>query len=177
MQHLALFIYRLQVIHLQKLINIHCFKSGTGTLYDIEPELNDINRYVWPMEIKSILIEKLRHQQQHQQQKTTITMMTGEELIYERLQYLNGQTEQFQQELNNRKKQLIGFTSKIEEMIEKFIYQTAIQPLRLQCDLKIVLIKLDYDDEMIERKFYQENPNEYQVSKHSTYSRMSSKFI
>ena len=89
-----------------------------------------------------------------------------EELIYERLQQLNDKTEQYQQQLNEKKKkQLIGLTSKMEDMIEKYVYQMAIQPLKLKRDLKIALLECDYDAEMIERKFLQENPNQYQVNK------------
>ena len=63
-----------------------------------------------------------------------------------------------------KKKQLIGFTSVMEKMIDKYVHQMVIRPLILKRDLKIALIKSDYDAEMIERKFLQENPNEYQVT-------------
>ena len=45
------------------------------------------------------------------------------------------------------------------------MHQNGIQPLKLQRNLKIALLKHDYDAEIIARKFLQANPNEYQASR------------
>jgi hypothetical protein len=61
----------------------------------------------------------------------------------------------------------------MEDMIRKYVQQYGIQPLKLQRDHKIALLKHDYDAEIIERKFLQENPNEYQVNQFIRPKRMN----
>ena len=86
-----------------------------------------------------------------------------ENLVHQRLEEYNHQSDQYQKRLDEKKSSLLNFTSTMEESIRTYVYQYGICPLKLQRDLKIALLKHDYDAEIIERKFFQEKPNEYQV--------------
>ncbi len=165
-QYIAMCIHHIAAIHIQKQITIIYFKSGTGTLRDPQPELEPVDRRVWPEQVKSAMFS-LSH--------TTNTTIFGldheqkqiayENLVHQRLEEMNKQTDQYETDLNDKKNQLIDFTSTMEDMIQKYVQQHGIRPLRLQRDLKIALLKHDYDAEIIERKFLQEVPNDYQVNR------------
>ena len=51
----------------------------------------------------------------------------------------------------------------MEEFIENYVEFFGIRPLKLKRDLKIALIKHDYDSEILKRKHIHEKPNEYQL--------------
>jgi len=86
------------------------------------------------------------------------------DLVHQRLQEINDKIEQYQKEFNEKKSHLIGFTATMEESIRNYVQQYGIKPLQLKRDLKIALLKHDYDAEIIERKFLEEQPNAYQVN-------------
>jgi hypothetical protein len=86
-----------------------------------------------------------------------------EELVHCRLQEMNEKIEQYQIQLDEMKSGLIGFTSTMEEVIDTYIQQYGIKPLQMKRDHKIALLEYDYDAEILQRKYLQENPNEYQV--------------
>ena len=109
-QHIALLIYRLALVHIHKQITINCFKSGTGTLHDNNGERQSLDRCVWPMVIKTALAN-----QQRSQPATTVEMnvqdqqIAYEKLTTERLQQLNVKTERYEQELNGKKETTYWF--------------------------------------------------------------------
>ena len=57
-QNIALCLHRLAAVHIQKQVTSIYFKSGTGTLRDPEPELEPVNRRVWPMQVKSAMLKQ-----------------------------------------------------------------------------------------------------------------------
>ena len=67
------------------------------------------------------------------------------------------------EQLDEKKSHLVDMTSTMEEAIKAYVDQYGIRPIKMKRDLKIALIKYDYDAEIIERKYLRENPNEYQV--------------
>jgi hypothetical protein len=128
-------------------------------------DLMDVDRRVWPLQVKSVILGK-------RLPTTTVATMEintekehldCENLVYERLQEMNEKIEQYQRQLDKKKSQLTGFTSTMEEAIDIYIQQHGIKPLKLKRDLKIALLKYDYDAEILERKYLQEKPNQYQV--------------
>jgi hypothetical protein len=163
-QHIALCLHRIAAVHIQKQVSIIYFKSGTGTLRDPEPELVPVDRRVWPMQVKSAMLTQRSTNTTASDSDPENEQLAYENLVHQRFEQMNQQTDQYEKDLDEKKRQLIGFTSTMEDMIRKYVQQYGIQPLKLQRDLKIALLKHDYDAEIIERKFLQENPNEYQVN-------------
>ena len=166
LQCIALCIYRLGALHVQKQVTNTYLKSGTGTLRDAEPELIVVDRRVWPAQVKAEMTA--RHPT-----NTTVRDMNVEDqhrayehLVQERFQEITRQMDQYQQQLTEKKNQLVDFTLTMENMIRSYVHQYGIYPLKLQRDLKITLLKYDYDAEIMERQFLQEKPTAYHVTFH-----------
>ena len=166
LQCIALCIYRLGALHVQKQVTNTYLKSGTGTLRDAELELIVVDRRVWPAQVKAEMTA--RHPT-----NTTVRDMNVEDqhrayehLVQERFQEITRQMDQYQQQLTEKKNQLVDFTLTMENMIRNYVHQYGIYPLKLQRDLKITLLKYDYDAEIMERQFLQEKPTEYHVRFH-----------
>ncbi|CAF1203637.1 unnamed protein product, partial [Adineta steineri] len=135
LRQLALLIHHIAALNIQKQVTIVYLRSGTGKLREPEPSLTEVDRRVWPMQVKSALSEKRK------QRKivTTVQITTEDEhrdhenLVYERLQKINERIEQYQRQFNEKKRQLIA------------------------------LLEYDYDAEILERKYLEEKPNDYQI--------------
>ena len=166
LQCIALCIYRLGALHVQKQVTNTYLKSGTGTLRDSEPEIIAVDRRVWPAQVKAEMTAR-------RPTNTTVRNMNIEDqhrayehLVQERFQEITQQMDQYQQQLTEKKNQLVDFTLTMENMIRNYVHQYGIYPLKLQRDLKITLLKYDYDAEIMERQFLQEKPTEYHVTFH-----------
>ena len=71
--------------------------------------------------------------------------------------------EQHQCELNEKKKNFSNYTNTIEQCLQTYIEQHGIYLLRLKCELKKALINNDYQQQVLELKYRQFNPDEHQV--------------
>jgi hypothetical protein len=85
------------------------------------------------------------------------------DVVYRFLFHLNIKYQQYQQQLNEKRKSYINYTDSIEKDLQTFIEQQAVYVLRLKCDLKQALVSNDYQEQMFQIKYRQLNPNEYQV--------------
>ncbi|CAF1408279.1 unnamed protein product [Adineta steineri] len=165
LRQLALLIHHIAALNIQKQVTIVYLRSGTGKLRESEPSLTEVDRRVWPMQVKSAIAEKRK------QGKivTTVQISTEDEhrdhenLVYERLQQINKTIEQYQRQFNEKKSQLIGLTTTIEEAIVKYVQHYGVIPLQMKRDMKIALLEYDYDAEILERKYLEEKPNDYQI--------------
>ena len=162
--------------HPQEIRTVY-LQSGTGTLREIEPEIIETDRRVWPLQVKSEMLK------QQIPAITTTTTPTGstlmeteyvstdaerdhldyENFLQKHLQQLTDKIEYYQEKFTEKKNELLGFTSTMEVLIRNYVYEHGIKPLQMKRDLKITLLKYDYDAELLERKYLQENPNQYQV--------------
>jgi hypothetical protein len=154
-QNIALCLHRIAAVHIQKQVSIIYFKSGTGTLRDPEPELVPVDRRVWPIQVKSAMLTQRLTNTTAMDNDPENEQLAYENLVHQRLQQMNQQTDQYEKDLDEKKRQLVGFTSTMEDKIRKYVQQYGIQPLKLQRNLKIELLKHDYDAEIIERKSIQ----------------------
>lgn len=177
LQYIALCIHRLAALDIQKQVTNVYYKSGTGTLKDLGPELVAIDRRVWPAQVKADW--SARHAT-----NTTVTELNVEDQhrVYEnhvrqRFEEMTRQTDQYEQDLEDKKKQLSEFTLMMEQMIRNYVHEYGIYPLKLQRNLKIALLQYDYDAEIMERRFLQENPTEYHVNLHSVTNRILDSLI
>jgi len=166
LRQIAILIHHIAALHIQKQISMIYLQSGTGILKEPEPELIEIDRRVWPIQVKSVMLA----QYMSTTTATVTTKMTKEDeqlacenLVHQRLREMTTKIEQYQRQLNEKKSQIIGFTSSMEDAIKIYVHQHGIKPLQMKRNLKIALLQHDYDAEIIERKYSQENPNKYQV--------------
>jgi hypothetical protein len=163
-QQVAILKHNIADLDIQKQISTIYLRSGTGKLREPEVELIAVDRRVWPIQVKSAVSA-----QPSNMSRTTMEMNEEdqhhayEELVHCRLQEMNEKIEQYQIQLDEMKSGLIGFTSTVEEAIDTYIQQYGIKPLQMKRDHKIALLEYDYDAEILQRKYLQENPNEYQV--------------
>jgi hypothetical protein len=160
-QQMAILMHHIAALNIQKEITTVYLRSGTGKFREIGADLVEIDRRVWPMQVKSAM-------KKHETMEAATAVERNEQLecetlVYERLQEFNGKIEGYERQLNETKSLLIGCTSTIEEAIKNYVQQYGIRPLQMKRDLKIALLEHDYDAEILERKYSQEKPNEYQV--------------
>jgi len=173
LQQVALFIHNIANIHMQKQISMIYYKSGTGTLREPEPEIIPIDRCVWPKQVKLDMLEQQQQRRQSATDTTAIVDITQEpehadyeKFLSERFHEMEKKIQHYKRQLDKKKCQLAScFTSTIEQKIKNYVFQYGIKPLQMKRDLKIALVKHDYDAEIIERKFLQEEPNDYQVNR------------
>ncbi|CAF4160822.1 unnamed protein product, partial [Adineta steineri] len=165
LRQLALLIHHIAALNIQKQVTIVYLRSGIGKLRESEPSLTEVDRRVWPMQVTSALAEKRKQGKI----ATTVQISTEDEhrdhenLVNERLQQINERIEQYQRQFNEKKNQLIGLTSTIEEAIVKYVQHYGVIPLQMKRDMKIALLEYDYDAEILERKYLEEKPNDYQI--------------
>lgn len=167
LQKVAHFIHEIKALKLKKQISITYLQSGTGHLSSLGPELISVDRRVWPMQVKAVLLE------QPNNSITTTTMnITQEEdhalcenLVRQRLKEIDEKILFYQQQLDEMKNNQIELNSDIEMAIENFVQKYGIEALELKSNLKIAFLKNEYNMEIVERRYQQEKPNTYQVIK------------
>ena len=166
-QYMALCIHRIAALRIQKQVTIVYFKSGTGTLRDPELELVPVDRRVWPAQVKAEMSTRRAMTNTTMPPEVNVDdeQHAYENLVRERFEEITSQIDQYEQHLDEKKKQLGDLTVAMEQTIRNYVHQHGIYPLKLRRDLKITLLKYDFDAEIMERQFLQEKPTEYQVSK------------
>ncbi|CAF1685234.1 unnamed protein product [Adineta ricciae] len=86
-----------------------------------------------------------------------------ENLVTERLEEIKDKVEQYNKQLDDKRSQLIGFTSAMEDTIIPYVQRYGIIPLQMKTDLKLALLRHGYNATILQRKYERENPNEYQI--------------
>ena len=168
-QQVALIMHQMGALRIEKQITVVNLQSVTGELKEPNYDFMGVDRRVWPIQVKSLM---LTHDKSSTTTLTNVTtteinnenvQTTCENTIHRHLEEMNKQTEQFQKELDEKKNSFIGFTSAMQDAIQIYVQHYGIKPLKMKRDFKIAMIKYDYDLEILARKYLQEKPNEYQV--------------
>ncbi|CAF4608751.1 unnamed protein product, partial [Rotaria sp. Silwood2] len=169
-QQLAVSIHHIAAFHIQKQITEIYLKSVTGTLQESENDLIEVDRRVWPMQVKSFLLTHRKLTMTPSPIVTTIMethtedeQLICEQILHQRLQDMNQNIEHYQRQLNEKKNSLIGFTSTMEESIQTYVQEYGVKPLEMKRDLKIAIVTYNYESQILERKYLQETPNQYQI--------------
>ncbi|CAF4595707.1 unnamed protein product [Rotaria sp. Silwood2] len=169
-QQLALSMHHIAAFHIQKQITEIYLKSVTGALQASENDLIEMDRRVWPMKVKSFLLTQCKLTMAPITTVITTTethtedeQVICEQILHQRLQDINQKIEHYQQQLNEKKNSLIGFTSTMEEAIQIYVQEYGIKPLEMKRDLKISIATYNFESEILERKYSQETPNQYQM--------------
>ncbi|CAF1450004.1 unnamed protein product [Rotaria sordida] len=164
-QQIAILMHCIANLQIKKQISMIYLQSGTGQLKEPEAELVPVDRRVWPTQVKSMFLAK------RGTTTTTTTMeiiqddnhLDCENFVRESLQETNDKIEQYQRQLDEKKSRLKGFTLAIQEAVETYVQQHGSKPLEMERDLQIASVKHDYEAEILERKYLQEQPNDYQI--------------
>ncbi|CAF4991960.1 unnamed protein product, partial [Rotaria sp. Silwood1] len=120
LQEMAFFMHQIEAIRMKKDITIIYLKSVTGTLTEPELDLIEVDRRVWPMQVKSLLLSN--HPMTTTNDVNQPDQQTAcEKLINQRLEELNEEIQYYQEKLLAKKNSLIGFTLTMNETIEKFV--------------------------------------------------------
>ena len=127
-------------------------KSGTGQWETQESNKTNVDRRMWPLQVKKMVLSK---------KSKTIDTSEGspneqkiyEITVYEHLKELNDIIEQYQNELDRMKNTLMYYTDDIEKRIDTFVQQHGIRLLELKFNYKIAILEYDYDVELLEREY------------------------
>lgn len=87
-----------------------------------------------------------------------------ESRVHQRLGQTKNQIRSYETKLDEIKAASSGWTSELEEAIDGFVQQHGLRPLHMKRDLKVALIKHEYEATILERGYAQENLTPYQVS-------------
>ncbi|CAF5146852.1 unnamed protein product, partial [Rotaria sp. Silwood1] len=131
--------HQIEAVRMKKDITNIYRKSVTGTLTEPELDLIEVDRRVWPMQVKSLLLSKdpiTTTSEVNQPDQQTAC----EKLINQRLEELNEEIQYYQQKLLAKKSSLIGFTLTMNETIEKFVKEFGIKPLKFKYQLTTAVV-------------------------------------
>ncbi|CAF3826272.1 unnamed protein product [Rotaria sp. Silwood1] len=157
--------YLIESLHIKKQIAEIYLKSVTGILQGPDYDLVEVDHRVVPIQIKSLMFKQCKLMTMVPNSVTTATDTTfdPEQFVCQHLRELNETIEHLQQQLNELKTSLIGFTGAMEECIHIYIKEYGIKPLELKRDTTITKITYNYESEILKRKYLEEQPNEYQI--------------
>lgn len=120
--------------------------SGMGRL-NTNPDIHE-SPHIWPIELKKMI---------NQQDVDHVTCLN---YAQDYLRRLNGELEQYQTELNQRKRQYSWYNKEMNDQMERYVREEYLQGLELKIQRKILLIKLDYRIQLSEMEFNRLNPNQ-----------------
>ncbi|CAF5122753.1 unnamed protein product, partial [Rotaria magnacalcarata] len=174
-QQMTLLMHQITTVQIDREIMKAYLHSVKGTLREAECHFIEVGRRFWPMQVQSLMLtqHKLTMNDTDTTSKTTTPMeidtedqqIACENLLNEYLQKMKRQIEYYEKELDEKQSTFIRFTSTIQETIEIHVQTYGIKALEMKRDLKLALINYDYDSEMLQREYFQEQPNNYQVKK------------
>ena len=158
LRQLAILKHKIAITKLDKDLWTVYFKSGTGQWETLESKTTNVDRRLWPEQIKKLMPPSTQ---------TTIVIDEQnicENIVHEGLQDIDKTIEQYQFDFVEKKKCLIGFTDEMEQAIETFIEQYGdIQSFRMKGNYKITILEYDYDAELLEREYRRLQPTQYEV--------------
>ncbi|CAF3934742.1 unnamed protein product [Rotaria sordida] len=166
-QKLALLMHQIADLRFEKEMTTIYLQSVTGTLMEPENDLIEVDRRVWPMQVQSLMLTKKKAESAAATTTTTEInpdkqQADCEKLIRERLEEFNLKIDLAEQELIQKKNFLLEYTYEMDASLEIYVQEYGIKPLEMKHKLKKATTMYNYENEIIERKYLQENPNQYQ---------------
>jgi hypothetical protein len=165
LRQIAIFKHNIAAVRIQKQVVLTYLKAGTGRLKELPTtESVHVDSRIWPKQVKSEVLKQTgANNKRWSELNPEDEQQIYEMFVRERLQEIDEKIQRYERQLTDKKRQVMGFTSEMEQGIDVFVQEHGIKPLQMKLALKIELIKHDYEREWLERKFLHENPNEYQV--------------
>ncbi|CAF1560469.1 unnamed protein product, partial [Rotaria sordida] len=176
LREIAILIHQLECIDLDRLLWTTYLRSGTGRL---KPEVTTSTFLLWPLEVKQRMIDRGEATTSDPNEIDHASCLSYVQRV---LQKFRNQTEYYQAQLKERKKRLNNYwTYEIEEAITKFVQQHVTPIYKVPTQGQIATVEYDYNDQLIQLEYEQQNPNEYQkeIFKNLTqakYEKETSKF-
>lgn len=171
-QEIALLKHQIAALLMKQDITETYLQSIKGTLTEYDFDLVDIDRCVWPVEVKSLM---LTHRKRLASGNAVATaneldindknvQRVCEDLLQQHLKERNEQIQDLKSRLEAKKQSLMAYSSIIDEMIDNFIESHGLKALKMQRDFRIAMIQHSFESEILERKYHYEKPNQYQVN-------------
>ncbi|CAF3913822.1 unnamed protein product, partial [Rotaria sordida] len=147
--------HQVATFRLKREITTIYLQSVTDKLMEPEYDVIEVDRRVWP-------VQTTTETNQDDQQAAC------EDLLRERLEEINLKIDLSQGELIQRKNSLIEFTFVMDEALEIYVQEYGMKSLQMKHQLKKAIVIYNYQSEILERKYLQENSNQYQmkIAKH-----------
>ena len=151
LRQLAIRIYQISIIDLQKMLWTTYWKAGTGKLKSNHQTNDDhhISPSLWPIEIQRMMKERIN--------KTDDASCLA--FVTEHLSALDKEINQYQSELMIQKNQWFNYI----QIIETFVRQ-GLEPIRMEIEHQIALVQYNYNDYVLELEYLRYNPTQYQVN-------------
>ncbi|CAF1392968.1 unnamed protein product [Adineta steineri] len=157
LRQIAFFSHKIN--HLNLLHNVWSayLQYGTGQINDhdydhdvqeIESIVVDVDRRYWPQEVISEMLTKEN--------------ITAEQLVQQHLHDYENSINDYEIKMNNIKSHLNCWSLEMEQAIQTFVCQYSTTSLQMKYDAKIFLLKFQYKDEILQRKYQQLQPTDYQ---------------
>ncbi|UJR06546.1 hypothetical protein I4U23_010829 [Adineta vaga] len=159
-QDMALILRQIMITQLQmNLFDIY-LQSGTGKLGKNDhssPSINTLQNplFLWPLEIKSTL-----------SQTSNVDHNTCLTYVNQILDQYTNQLRDYERKIQNKKLLLNDlFTFDMETILMDFIEEQELRQVQIRIQSKIAIIKYDYQDELIDRKYNQlQKPTDEQLA-------------
>ncbi|CAF4958577.1 unnamed protein product [Rotaria sp. Silwood1] len=185
-QQLAFYIHQIEALRIKKQITTLYLQSVTGTLTQPECDLIEVDRQVWPMQVKSLVLDKypVSTAATIAAPATTTTMGTNqpdrqsfcEKLLNDRIQERTEEIQSIEEKMITKKNTLTELTLHMNEVIKMFVQEYGIKPLQFKYEFKKTLTTYDFQLEILERKYRRELSNEYQLEIATRLSNMKRDF-
>jgi hypothetical protein len=150
-------------------------KAGTGqlrvndeevVLKNENPSINNHRPYWSKHVLSSFISEQDRRRRRRRREDADEQQLTYELLVGHRLSQYQDKIEHYQKQLDEKKSRhlLDDFTPIIEEKLQLFIEeQDEISSHRKKCHHAITMLHYDYNDQLLQDQYQEENPTDYQV--------------
>jgi hypothetical protein len=148
LRQMAIVMYQLSMLSLQRSLWMTYLQSGTGKLKS-NHQTTEVGPQIWPAEV----VQSKMNTKEPTNDNTWLTYVT------KYLCELDTKIKQYQIELNVKKIPMSNYIQTIETYV-----QQGLESVRLEIEHKIALVQYDYNDRTLELAFLQHHPTEYQVS-------------
>ncbi|CAF5066567.1 unnamed protein product, partial [Rotaria magnacalcarata] len=147
--------HRMATSHMEKRQWMIYLKSGTGQWTTKESVKTNVDKRVWPLQVKKLITEKMATLNTYEiHNEHTL----GEMIVNQHLQELNQKIEEYTMIFNTMKTVCFGWTETIDEIIDTFVQQHSIVPFALKLNYKLTLWEYDYDDQLLQREYFRYQP-------------------
>lgn len=164
LEQLIMINYQISIIRLHQQLWQTYIDSGTGQIVKYYPE-NASSVYTksihyWPIYLLSMTVargftRKIQYDNLNHQTQVAI--------IKQYLSYLQVRSNEYVEQLNRMKTDLINYTDELNHQILQFIRQEVLIPVNLYFESLIILIQHDYNDRLMQLHFHQSKSNQSQV--------------
>lgn len=161
LRDLAILKHKIQAVHLRQQLWNTYLKAGQGQYETPTTKTTTVNRCVWSRSIRNNLSTKSNKSNLNEVKDDTILC---HQMALEKLQDLYEMFQKYQCEYQTKKTGFIEYTEEIEAIINAFIGEYSLVPSQMKLDYKLTLFEYEYEDQILVREYFQQQPTKEQVS-------------